>query len=390
MRARRFSPYSQIESLQRSRQELWTLVLLTTGLGIALNLLAGLISPDLVSWIPWPAGRYLLVIVLIIGLATVAIARFYATTESRRLQIEAQFPYLVAADGQPSMAEKKAYGVTILAHKALMHAYAQSSPEFETWLCRWRQAQADKVPFQEFIADDNAALVQCMVLYALHRYGVKSLGPQAEYGWRRSELPARQLTMNDLPPALATNRFLRADQQCDSWRLWWPQDVEMELLPDEAGGNLFPRWCFRHKHYGYVEICWSPHLIVAGSGSQPIMVLSQGLKLPKRTCLHIIGTRFEAQAHFRWAFWRGSHTFHDWTCNLLAFLEEALDWAYFLNIRTDQLVASLTDRIGFVPRDTSVFDKLLEIEARLGQLEASVEQDDRGAGDRRVQKAAEK
>jgi hypothetical protein len=382
MRRRRASPYSESESLQRSRRDLWTLVLLTAGLGIALNLLASLLLVDLMGLIPWQTGRYLVVLLLTLALAAVAIARFFFIAESRWVQIEIQLPYRVAANGHPEVTELRAYGITGFARRALAVHYRQGSPAWKGWLDRWRHAQVNETPFQEFIAEDNAALAQCMLLYAFHRYGAQSLSPEAKYGWSRSQLPARQLTMDDLPAGLRDNRFLRTDQKPDEWRLWWPEDVEFELLSDPSGTNPFPIWRLKHKHYGNVEICWSPHVSIAGNRSQPAVVLTLGQRQVKGSPWRIVGTRFTARARFHWSFWRGTNEFHDWASRLLSTLEEALDWGYFLSVRTDQIVASLAERIGFVPHETSVFDKLVEIEKRLMRLETDAGQNKaRPAGD---------
>jgi len=120
-----------------------------------------------------------------------------------------------------------------------------------------------------------------------------------------------------------------------------------------------------------VEIRASPHLAVAGRGSQIWHVLTQRLKLDPDSDLFIVGARLEARACFRWAFWPGSEPFHDWATGLLSYLEEALDWGYYLSARTDRLVADLDQRLGWVPADTSVFDKLQEIEGRLDRLEVA-------------------
>jgi hypothetical protein len=256
-----------------------------------------------------------------------------------------------------------------------MRRYAQDSPALREWLAEWRDAEQKGVPFQHFITEDNAALLRCLALYALHRHGDDSLGPGAAYGWWKADLSARQLTMADLPPELGDNPFLRADQRPKEWRLWWPEDVHIELEAEKETKNPFPRWRLKHRRYGYVEIRWFPHLSVAGRGSQEWHVLTQRLKLHRRSRVFIVGTRLEARACFLWTFWPGGDAFHDWATGLLAYLEEALDWGYYLNTRTDRLVATQDQRIGWVPAGTSVFDKLQEIEGRLERLEVTLAQE---------------
>ena len=199
---------------------LLALALLTIGLGITLNVLAELLEADLAAWIPSPIGRYVLVGILTLVLAALAVALFYSSSESQWVQIEIQIPYHLPFREQPRVALRKSYGVTTYARQAFMHRYRRGSPQLQEWLESYRRAEAEGIPFQHFIAEDNAALVQCLVLYALHRYGDDSLSSKAAYGWWKSDLPATQLTMDGLPPGLGDNPFLRADQRADEWRLW--------------------------------------------------------------------------------------------------------------------------------------------------------------------------
>jgi len=328
MRHRRRSPYSRIEALHHSRRELLGLVLLTVVLGVVLSLLSDLLGADLAVWLPWTGWRYALVASLALGLAGLVVALFYARSESRRLWIEVQTPYHLPAEGQPRIAERRSYGLTTHARRAFMRRYRRGSPELARWLADWRQAEAEGVPFQQFIAGDHAALLQCLLLYVLHRYGDDSLGYEAAYGWQKVDLPARQLAMDDLPPGLRDNPFLRADQQADKWRLWQPTEVQIELAPDPEGKDLFPRWRLKHRRYGYVEIGAYPRLAVAGRGSQVWRVLTQRLRPSRESRIFSIGARLEAQARFRWTFWPGGDAFHGWATGLLAYLEEALDWGY--------------------------------------------------------------
>jgi len=89
----------------------------------------------------------------------------------------------------------------------------------------------------------------------------------------------------------------------------------------------------------------------------------------KREQVFLIGARMEATAHFRWAILRRSEPFHDWATGLLAFLEEALDWDYFLATRPHRLLADLAWKVGWVAKGSSLMDALQEILGRLEHLE---------------------
>ncbi len=138
MRRRRSSPAPQIEALQRARRELSILVVLTERLGICLSLLAS-VGADLSNVVPWRAARYALVLLATSLLAGIAVARFYATTESQWLPLEVQdYPYQVPSTGQPAIGRLKAYGVTVLARLVLMQYYRPRSAALEEWSKRSR------------------------------------------------------------------------------------------------------------------------------------------------------------------------------------------------------------------------------------------------------------
>lgn len=378
---RRKSPYSQIETKRRSRAELVALVLVTVALGMLLNLLASGLHQALWPRPDPPAGQWLAFAVgtlLTLALVLSAAWLFYYRTESQRALVEIWLPYHWPEGGRPGLAQRRSYQVTVHARRAFARRYPKRAPQTEAFATAWRQALAQGTPFQHFIAPVNAQLIQHLLLCVLHRYGDDALGPEAAYGWWRVDLPARQLSMDDLPPPLRDNPFLRADQRAEEWRLWWPRQVDLESEADDGGGWS---WQLIHRRFGQVEVRAYPQLIVAGRESQPVQVFLQRLKLHRGSQLVVVGTRLEAVAHFRWAFLPGSEPFHDWATGLLSYLEEALDWGYFLAARPDRLIADLDWKMGWVPEGSSVWEKLEEIEARLEELEMGAVEEALGLGD---------
>jgi hypothetical protein len=366
---RRESPYSQIETIRRSRGELVVLVLGTVAMGILLNLLASGLHDALRPSGEAPGQQWL--VLTVEGLITLALivsmVLFYGRMESQRALVEVWLPYHWPESGHPKVAQRRSYQITVHARRAFARRYSKSSPQTQAFATGWREAIAQGIPFPQFIAPVNAQLIQHLLLCVLHRYGEDSLSPDAAYGWWAVNLPAEQLTMNDLPEPVRDNPFLRADQKPEEWRLWWPRDVRLELHSD--GNSPFPTWRFVHGCYGYLEVKARPQLVVAGRESQPVRVFLQRLKLSKRSQLYVVGTRLEAVARFQWAFLPGSEPFHDWATGLLSYLEEALDWLYFLATRPDRLITDLDWKMGWVPKGTSVWEKLEEIEGRLEDLE---------------------
>jgi len=365
---RRESPYSRLEEIRRSRGELLALVLITVTMGTLLSVLASGLYDYLLIHLPgqqqlWAFGLGVAVTLTLVG---VLVWLFYARGESQRVAIEFQIPYHIPASGQATIAQRRSYQVTVHARRAFSRRYQEDSEGQKELVAAWQRALAQEIPFQKFVAEANAALVQCLALYVLHRYGEESLGPEAAYSWWGVEMPASKLKMDDLPTPLRDNPFLRADQRAEEWTLLLPQDVQLELLPEEGP---FPRWRLSHRRYGHVELRWHPHLSVSGETSQAYRILTQRLRLSRRSQLYVVGTRLEAVARFRWTFWPASDPFHDWATGLLARLEEALDWEYFLATRADRLVADLDWKVGWVPTGTSLVEMLQVIEGRLEELE---------------------
>lgn len=368
MRRRRVSPYSQVRVLQRSRQDLAALILLTIGLGLALNLLATLVGEDLKARVPWQGVRYLVVALPTLLLAGLVVVLFYSAAETSWVPMEIQIPYHLPGKGRPEILLRGSYGVTHRARQAFGRRYREGTPELEQWQGAWRQATGARIRFQDFFAEDHAALVQCLLLYTLHRYGEASLGDEACFGWFKSDLPAVKLGLEDLPADLADNPFLKAEQGT-TWRLLLPQGVRLELLPENEEELPFRRWRLQHRRYGCVEIHWYPYLAVASKRSQPYRVLTQDQGLGPHSRVYVLATRLEARASLHWTLLRGADAFHDWAAGLLCYLEEALDWGYYLNTRSDRLVAQIDEHMGRVHNGASLFDRLEQLEKQLRSLE---------------------
>lgn len=368
---RREPPYSRLEAIRRSRRELMLLVGATVVLGLLLGLLSNAVFDALKAWLSPSAQTMaaslgaLLTVALVLWLAV----NFYAHGGSQRVFVDLWLPYRLSPEGTFSVPIRRSYQVTVHAHRALRRRLKREPAQEEELARSWREARKQGMPLQDVLETEYVALVQCLILYVLHRYGEDALGPEALYGWWQVPLEGKKLSIENLPPLLRENPYLRADQPA-TWRLWWPGAVAWEVVPEP--GTPFPRWRFRHRRYGYVELCWHPGLLGGRRGGQAWQILTERLSLSeeeKREQVFLLGARMEVTAHFRWAILRRSEPFHDWATGLLAFLEEALDWDYFLAIRPDRLLVDLAWKVGWVAKGSSLMDALQEILGRLEQLE---------------------
>jgi hypothetical protein len=360
---RRRSPYSLIEDVRRSRGEVLALVLVTVVLGLLLGLFTdGLVG--MLQQVLTPSGWRVVVVGagLLTALLTLTAAwLFHGRAESQRACIDLWLPYHFPQSGRPTIASNSAYQPPRHARRAFMHRYRSNAPELKAFLEAHDDAQARGQPFQDFIADDHLALTQCLALYVLHRYADKSLGFEAPYGWWGTDLASQRLSMDDLPAPLCDNPFLRADQSADEWRLLLPEGVTFEATDR--------RWELRHRRYGDVTIRWHPELAAAGRHSQPYQALMHRMTLDEGSQLYVIGTRIEALVHLRWTLLPASEPFHRWATGLLARLEEALDFRYFIDTLPGRIVRNLDWKIGWVPEGSSIVEMLQTIEGRLDDLE---------------------
>lgn len=363
---RRETPYSRLAEIRASRTELLALVLTTLALGLTLSLVSDALYEGLrgqnIAWL-W---------ILALGLAATLILTlfavwfFYSHAESQRVRLEMWLPYHLPDGKGVTIARSHGYQVPRHARRAWMRRYPANAPITQAWLTGWQEAKEAGKFFQVFAHDDHVALSQCLLLYALHRAGEEILGPEASYDWWEVNLPDHRWTLDDLPPPLRDNPFLRAEQKPDEWRLLLPQHVTLSL--ENEADNPWPRWVLRHRYYGRVEFCWIPHVVVAGRGSQVWHILTQNLRLSRRSELYVLNARLEGQARFRWTLLSRSDPFHRWATSLLARLEEALDWAYFLETRPARILADLDWKIGWWERDDSLVDALARLERRLDDL----------------------
>jgi len=298
---------------------------------------------------------------LVLALTLVVAWLFYGRAESQRACVDLWLPYHFPTPHKATIARNGRYQPPRHARRAFMRRYRRGSPALEAFLETCASAQAHGQPFQHVIAADHLALAQCLALYVLHRYGDESLGADAPYGWQGVELASKRLSMDDLPPPLRDNIFLRADQRPDEWRLLLPEDVTFHATES--------RWVLRHRRYGQVSVRWFPRLIVAGQHSQPYQALTARMRLDDHSQLYVVGSRMEAIAHLRWTLLPASEPFHEWATGLLARLEEALDFQYYIATQPARIARDLEWKIGWVPEGSSIVEMLQAIEGRLEALE---------------------
>ena len=363
---RRKDPYSCIEAIRHSRKEVLSLVLVTVLLGFLLGVLSDSLAAVLRESLsaPWWGGAIALAGVLVVLLAAVAAWFLYWRAESQRVAIDLWLPYHFPSSRQVAVVDASSYQPPRHARRAFARRYRRRSPALSDFLESLAESRAQGELFHHFIAADHLALARCLALYVLHRYGDESLGPEAPYGWWGVELGSERLSMDDLPPSVGDNPFLRADQRAEEWRLLLPEGITFR-----ADGLS---WTLRHRCYGQVTVRWFPELLAAGPERRPYRALTTRMRLSPSSELYVVGVRVEARVTLRRALLPSSEPFHGWATGLLARLEEALDFEYYLATKPDRVIRDLEWKLGWVPEGTSLVEMLQVIQGRLEGLEAGL------------------
>lgn len=137
---RRESPYSQIETIRRSRGDLAALVLVTVVLGMLLNVLASGLYEALRPTVaapgrPWPSFAAGLLITLAL---TFGVVLLYRRTDSKRALVEIWLPYHWSAAGRPGVAQRRSYQLTVHARRAFARRYPKNAPETQALAADWK------------------------------------------------------------------------------------------------------------------------------------------------------------------------------------------------------------------------------------------------------------
>lgn len=362
---RRTNPYSCIEEMRRSRAEVLALVLITVVLGILLGLLTDGLSSVLQEVLPPAVWYSILGVAFVLTLALIVLAALYlhGRTESRRLRINLWLPYHFPNSETATIARNHGYMPLNYARRAFMRRYSAHSADLEAFMAAYADTEARDQTFEDFIREDNRLLTQCLVLYVLHEYGERTMGPRAAYSDWEVLLDPVTLTMADLPATTRTNPFLQADQNPNKWRLRLPEGLTFQVEGEHAD-----QWRLHHRRYGDITIRWLYHLPVREHGGS-FHVLRDRLHLKPDANVKLVCSRIEAQVHLRRTLLPASEPFQAWATGLLARLEETLDYEYYLVEGRRRIPRNLEKKIGWVPEGTNLVEMIQGLDARLDDLE---------------------
>ena len=124
-------------------------------------------------------------------------------------------------------------------------------------------------------------------------------------------------------------------------RLGLGKDVELWNLLLPQGAEL-ARWQYDDRrrivlHFpgrGQITIGYYTRPWISGIRSQPARVLSDGQDKGLTSAnFYVFGTRIEVQASFENLLRHRNEVFSEWATGLMASLEEALDWRFYLQTR---------------------------------------------------------
>lgn len=377
---RRHNPYSRRTEIESSRQAYRDIIVLVLLAGLLVNLVSGWLTSLLQRYvIHGDANREWLVYLLFLGVLLVSLvefaARYHSRAETDKCRLELALPYCFSHEDGLHIKEqhrfRPQYAAAGEARRIFAVAYRSQQPERKRLAAEWLDAPAGS-RVQPYLAEIHSCLVDALILQAIHKYCESSIGPEAIYDWYRVDMAAAKRTFEELPRRLRDNRFI-SSQQADSagWALLLPLGVDLRVEENDEGWS----WVLEHAEFGEVEMqCFAPSW--ARRAGQAIEVFGEtfaprgGKQPPQCDQLWVLGTRILITASFSRTMNPAVDPFHQWGTRLLAYLEEALDWGFFLSNRQARVVNDLPWKIGDLPtRNDSVWLKLDAIEKRLARLE---------------------
>ena len=373
---RRHSPYSRIEDVRRSRSQLISLIVVTIFLGILLGLLTTGLYEYLITTLPAPEFQLWAWILGVFVLATIVFTLIvfrYRGTESERLRIDVALPYQLGQNGSTVEITKlhrfrPMYRPADLGRMLFSRSVSPKGAENQELAECWRTRRSEGKPVQMLLTDYHDALVDALILFALHRHSEDSLGVGARYGWWHIDLERYELTFEQLPQLLKSNRFLQARLEVDKgWKLRFPAQVVFTAWDEEDGTRVFSLRCPRR---GGVRISCLPTRWMATRDSLPGKVLGEGANIPRKDWFYVLGSRIEVQAEYRNAVLSRSDNYQQWAADMLARLEEALDFGFFLATRHERMIPAINWKMGDIPNeDDSIWKSVQTIEQRLDRIE---------------------
>ncbi|NKQ35677.1 MAG: hypothetical protein HF973_08695 [Chloroflexi bacterium] len=236
--------------------------------------------------------------------------------------------------------EKPAYSLLINARKLFVNGYNR----------QMRQKLASEfldssLDFRNFFYTHYHQLLDALILQTIAWYGQRSLGKESRVKWLQVRLPVATIILNDLPPRLQENPFISATRQR---KILLPEGFSIDVKNTSAGW----RWCIDDGRFGQVvvDINKTLSLYPWRSQSQKIRILREGLPPPPDNSQYLaLGARLETVAELRGLLQISQHkrqaadNYHEWLTRLVFFLEEALDWEYYMTERRPmQLLVNLT------------------------------------------------
>ena len=201
MYGRRVSPFSRIGEIERSRSNIISLVMVTIGLAVVINVFSGILYrylEELALWL-WPGGSIVLlyggleICVLVIVATTLLLIRFGGRQKTPILKIDLAAPYVKRSAKRIDILRQHAfrppYDVVRLAYELWTKRWGKAEDELAQLAATWAEPQTagsatKRKPIQNVLGEEHLLLVEAILLHALHRYSESSLEPGSRL-WRR-------------------------------------------------------------------------------------------------------------------------------------------------------------------------------------------------------------
>ena len=368
MYRRRNNLYSRIEAIQEGRRAIWEIFVLVLLVGILINLISDPISRQIDAWIDdsWnliEIAIFVLAIAIVLGICYFFLRLFFQRVETQWVQVEILLPYLFKYNQgiqvpKPVVEFNTFYYVPAHVSDWFNQKLPFGRSENKEIEAEWRQLklQPQRARFNSFMREKHEWLVNVAILYALLDYGKKSLGSSSNYYWEHSPLSSREINLQELAPSyFSENPFIQEQaRRAPEQKLLLPKDTNLTVHVNKDKECI---WTIAHTDYGELNICISPYHR-ARNDQTLTQILRKGHNIREEDEFWVMATRIDMRASFRLQLNKlEADLCHNWLTRLLSFLEESLDWYYYLQRRLEHILLNFPDAVQVT--DTDKEDVLL-------------------------------
>ena len=395
MMRRRRSPYDLSEKIKEARHQFWEVLIITIAIGAALGLFGAAAYEIAFRIFEHTLAGLFLVLALAVIFIGVALRQWMKMAEvshfeTKILTIEVAIPYLKTGKDRIEVPKlhpyRPPYRPVQFARAYFAGTLPSGSDDNRELAFAWDQALVAGHPVQTVLRTWHNWLVEALILAALHRYSEDALGGEAKYKWYAVDMEADEMPFAALPQAIKENpvlpwqvssekQRLTREDRIRAWKLRLPDDVTFtveDVSPDVREYRLSFGPDTRDVTITRYNNPW-----VADAKSQPGKVLGEGeqQRIAKvgKGGYYVFGSRIQVRGELQYGIPPEEDPMQQWVTGLLSYLEEALDFGYFLQHRPMRMIPDIAWKVGDMNPNDSLARKLDGLQRQLNGLEKKLE-----------------